>query len=390
MDQIFVSHVEEDADLALGIADGLNAAGYDTWCYERDALPGPSYLLQTARAIESSSAVLLLISPTSLGSNQVTAEVIRAHESGRPFIPVLAGISHVEFAARQPEWREAIGSATSVSVPDRSVQTVLPRIVEGLQSLGIVGLPDRERTTEVAVAPVDAGVPPPAPQPPVGLPPGALRPAAGPRPPLWRRPHGRWAGMLGAVATLVAVAAVVVTVVLVSADREGSPQPAAPAATAEATVIPDPGTDSTSAPDEGTEEPPDTVPTAGLSSTDDEPITTVSGPMKVKSARLSRKSCLPSDPPEDCSTAAGPDRFLTLTLVSARGSDLVINLRFDGEALGSTVEYGGGRQAGALSSSQNTETDTARVVYGLIPASMADKPIVLHWPGNEPLLVPLS
>ena len=137
MSHVFISHVEKDADIALGIALGLEQAGFRTWCYETDSIPGPSYLLLTGQAVESSSAVVLVVSPDSLGSNQVTSEVVRGHESGRPFIPVLRGIRHVEFQTRRPDWRAAIGAATSIRIPPEGAGSVVPRIVEGLTVLGI-------------------------------------------------------------------------------------------------------------------------------------------------------------------------------------------------------------------------------------------------------------
>jgi hypothetical protein len=137
MSHIFVSHVEEDADVALGIALGLEQAGFSTWCYELDSVAGVSYLLQTKQAIERSGAVVVVISAHSLGSSQMTKEVVRAHESGKHFAPVLRGIAHAEFQTRQPEWREAIGSATSIVVPAHGVAEILPRVVDGLRALGI-------------------------------------------------------------------------------------------------------------------------------------------------------------------------------------------------------------------------------------------------------------
>ena len=47
MSDVFIAHVEEDADVALEIALSLEEAGYTTWCYEVDSIPGPSYLIQT-------------------------------------------------------------------------------------------------------------------------------------------------------------------------------------------------------------------------------------------------------------------------------------------------------------------------------------------------------
>ncbi len=138
MADVFVSHVEEDADVALEIALGLEEAGYTTWCYEVDSIPGPSYLTQTGQAVEETKAIIMVISPNSLGSRQVTSEVIRAHESNTAFIPLLRGISHTEFQARQPEWREAVGAASSTSIPPEGVPPILPRIITGLRALGFV------------------------------------------------------------------------------------------------------------------------------------------------------------------------------------------------------------------------------------------------------------
>jgi hypothetical protein len=94
---VFNSHIEEDVATALVIAEGLEAAGYQPWYYERDSVPGPSYLLQTGDAIENAKVVVLIVSAHSLSSNQVTAEVVRGHESGKFFIPILSNITHVEF-----------------------------------------------------------------------------------------------------------------------------------------------------------------------------------------------------------------------------------------------------------------------------------------------------
>jgi hypothetical protein len=48
---IFVSHVEEDAELVLAIAVDLEKSGHTTWVCEADGLPGLFCLMQTGRAI---------------------------------------------------------------------------------------------------------------------------------------------------------------------------------------------------------------------------------------------------------------------------------------------------------------------------------------------------
>lgn len=137
MSQIFISHVEEDESIALEIAHGLEAAGYSTWYYERDSLPGVSYLDQIDEAIEECLAVVVIISLDSLSSLQVDKEVERAHEAGKHFFPVLRGVKHVEFQARKRGWRMAMGVSTSISVPADRASTIVPRIVAGLRRLVI-------------------------------------------------------------------------------------------------------------------------------------------------------------------------------------------------------------------------------------------------------------
>jgi hypothetical protein len=134
---VFIIHVHADSKVALEIADGIEKEGYRTWYYERDRVAGISYLLQTKQAIEQSQAVIILISPDSLGSSQITVEVIRAHEAGKPFIPLLKGISHLEFQHRQPEWQEAMAAHTSIDIPKQGVSAIMQNILNGLEGLGV-------------------------------------------------------------------------------------------------------------------------------------------------------------------------------------------------------------------------------------------------------------
>ena len=152
MDLVFISHVEEDRDLALEIATGLEASGLQTWYYERDSDPGPSYLIQVHHAIEKCAAVVLLISPKSIRSHQMTKEVARASDLGKPFIPVRFNISHAEFQQRQPEWNIALGAASSIPVPSAGVSEILPRIVRGIGYVGVSSgrVPSRNPEHEVS------------------------------------------------------------------------------------------------------------------------------------------------------------------------------------------------------------------------------------------------
>ena len=58
MAQLFISHAEADSKLAEDVAGALEGRGYSTWYYERDSVPGLSYLLQTGQAISARFACL--------------------------------------------------------------------------------------------------------------------------------------------------------------------------------------------------------------------------------------------------------------------------------------------------------------------------------------------
>jgi len=131
--KIFISYASEDSAIADRLASELGSAGFPSWYYGRDSLPGVSYLIQTGRAIEECTTFILLISKASINSHQVSREVERAHECGKSFLPVLIDMTHAEFIKAQPMWRQAIGTQTSIEVPRSEVSSIIPRLVEGLK-----------------------------------------------------------------------------------------------------------------------------------------------------------------------------------------------------------------------------------------------------------------
>jgi hypothetical protein len=130
--KVFISHVQEDHEIALQLAFGLEEAGYSTWCYEVDSIPGPSHMDQTLEAIEESDAVLMLISADSVKSHEVTTELTRAQDHHRPIIPLLLNITHGELMSRRSEWGQRLGSATCLTVGN-DVALIIPRLIRGLE-----------------------------------------------------------------------------------------------------------------------------------------------------------------------------------------------------------------------------------------------------------------
>jgi hypothetical protein len=77
MHQVFISYKESDRRLANDLAQGLEAAGYTTWNYDRDSRIGFNYMEYCGELIAQCKAMVLLISPMSVQSGQVTREVMR-------------------------------------------------------------------------------------------------------------------------------------------------------------------------------------------------------------------------------------------------------------------------------------------------------------------------
>ncbi len=137
MAQVFISYVEEDGEVAQAIAHALEAAGYSTWYYERDSLPGLRYLKQVADAIEAADALLILISPNSVNSGQVTGELDIAYERGKHLLPVRYGITHAAWQERRPDWRQALTTVATILIPSSGPGAIVPRLVAGLGALGV-------------------------------------------------------------------------------------------------------------------------------------------------------------------------------------------------------------------------------------------------------------
>jgi hypothetical protein len=248
---------------------------------------------------------------------------------------VLVGLAHAEIAARQPEWREALGAATSVTVPRGGVAEVLPRIVTGIRSLGIE--PSGER-----------GEPHPA--APVFVP--AQRRSAAARVlalPPWQR-----------MALLVGLVAVVAVVVVVSRGGGGGTQTAAPGSSPTATS----GTDAPAV-DAGTT-----------------PLQTNIGEARLRSAVLTDEFCPPPGFPGACKHPS-QNLYLVVTLEGWGGGSLTIWVTQDSNESYVLVD---GHRYNPTSQADET-SGVVRVVYGGVPASAAGRTATLSWPRNPPMTV---
>ncbi|UCG43860.1 MAG: Vps62-related protein [candidate division WOR-3 bacterium] len=232
MSHIFISHAERDGQVANSLGTELEKAGFRVWFYERDSLPGATYISQVAKALRECQAVVVIVSPESLKSDQVTNEIVRAYEGHKPFIPVLYGVTHEEFRESRDDWRQCLGASTSIAVPEQGVAAIVPRIARGLEHLGIkpgeATKPPEPKPTPVRAAEPTRPESKPEPTKPEPKREPAARPASvapkrKPKLPALRIKLSPW--LWAAIGGVVVIAAVVVAVVVwpVREDAEETP-----------------------------------------------------------------------------------------------------------------------------------------------------------------------
>jgi hypothetical protein len=96
--KVFIGCVQEDGAVAYEIAAGLEAQGYSSWYCERDCPAGADYFEETHKAISDCEAMVIVISPRSLPSDQITREIVRAVESSKATFPLLLEVRHDDYA----------------------------------------------------------------------------------------------------------------------------------------------------------------------------------------------------------------------------------------------------------------------------------------------------
>lgn len=90
--KVFLSYSESDKAAADVLDLGLKEAGLEVWDFRNDLAPGVNLHLEIGKALERSDAMIVLLSPDSVKSGSVLAEIEYALSSSQfrgRLIPVL-------------------------------------------------------------------------------------------------------------------------------------------------------------------------------------------------------------------------------------------------------------------------------------------------------------
>jgi len=84
----FFSYSREDADFAQRLAEDLKAAGANVWIDQLDITGGEDWPMAIEQAMRRCPGMIVILSPASVGSNQVRAEYHFALNAHKKIIPV--------------------------------------------------------------------------------------------------------------------------------------------------------------------------------------------------------------------------------------------------------------------------------------------------------------
>jgi len=85
----FVSYSREDSDFALRLAQDLKAAGASVWLDQLELIPGRAWDNAIEDALLAAPEMLVILSPTSVRSENVRDEISYALRQGKTVVPVL-------------------------------------------------------------------------------------------------------------------------------------------------------------------------------------------------------------------------------------------------------------------------------------------------------------
>jgi hypothetical protein len=142
MADIFILYEREDLQVALEIATGLKNAGYSTWYYEEDSIPGCDYDPQIIEQIKDCKVIIPLISNDFVESPKKIEEMELAHREGKKIIPILVNLKYIGLEKRAPALYQIIKSIAAMGASPQDITGKIPRIIKGLEHLGIQ--PERE------------------------------------------------------------------------------------------------------------------------------------------------------------------------------------------------------------------------------------------------------
>ncbi len=124
MAKTFVAYSRDDSGFALKLANDLRHAGADVWIDQLDILPGEPWDRAVQQALQDCGAMIVILSPASVASDNVMDEVNSAREDRKRIIPIIHRACDIPYRLRRPE---------RIDFPTLGYDAGLSRLLEALE-----------------------------------------------------------------------------------------------------------------------------------------------------------------------------------------------------------------------------------------------------------------
>lgn len=145
VESIFVSYSSKDRPFAIGLTKELQKLGVSIWIDQLGIQLGENWDNSIEEALESADTVLLLMSPTSVASQNVQDEVSIAIQENKKFVPILIKACELPMRWQRKQY------ADLTSNPDKAIGDILQFL--GLEEKAAESLKDLLSLIDVSEAP---------------------------------------------------------------------------------------------------------------------------------------------------------------------------------------------------------------------------------------------
>jgi hypothetical protein len=134
MKQIFISYTHKDQKIAKELTSMLAAAGMKVWLADEQVLPRDNVSLEVGKALEQSDAMVVLLSPDAVASQNVRREIAYALSSPKfeqRLVPVM-----VKPTKNIPWFLENLAPIRLSEAQNQSVKKTAEKVVQALIGTG--------------------------------------------------------------------------------------------------------------------------------------------------------------------------------------------------------------------------------------------------------------
>ena len=109
IEKTFFSYSRDDSEFVLKLAKDLRAAGANIWLDQLDIVAGKRWDAEIETALQNSQGQLVILSPSSVESNNVMDEVSFALENGKVVIPIIYKECQIPFRLKRLQYIDFTG-----------------------------------------------------------------------------------------------------------------------------------------------------------------------------------------------------------------------------------------------------------------------------------------